>query len=112
MKLKTILLPQFSTCQVSPIESILIQLDDFDFGAEYKYQEELFPNSEEHPIGTQWALIHFETPIPCPPKSMIIGSKLDTDIRIYVFLSRMLLNSDGHQSLSIGILWEIIETSR
>jgi hypothetical protein len=55
--------------------------EEFDFKREYLYQDELFLASNEHPIGSQYALIQFETPIITPLHSVIIGSKLDTDIR-------------------------------
>lgn len=54
--------------------------EKFDYAREYKYQEELFLASNEYPIGSQYAIIHFETPIIAPLQSVIIGSKLDTDI--------------------------------
>eukprot|EP01117_Protostelium_nocturnum_P013690 TRINITY_DN5133_c0_g1_i2.p1 TRINITY_DN5133_c0_g1~~TRINITY_DN5133_c0_g1_i2.p1 ORF type:complete len:204 (+),score=55.15 TRINITY_DN5133_c0_g1_i2:214-825(+) len=48
--------------------------EDFGIGREYLYQNSL----EDHP--NQWALLQFESPVYCNAGSMIICSKLDTDI--------------------------------
>lgn len=53
----------------------------FDEEQEYLYQEELAPTSKEFPRGCQFMLVRFETPIPCPAGSLLIGSRLDTDIK-------------------------------
>jgi selenocysteine-specific elongation factor len=50
----------------------------FDFGMEYLYQEELLPFREKK--GRQWAFLRFDKPITCPPNSLVIASRLDTDI--------------------------------
>lgn len=55
----------------------------FGEDCEYLYHHELFDTSEEHPCGSQFALIQFETPILAPPAALVIGSKLDTDVRIH-----------------------------
>jgi len=52
----------------------------FNFNRDYLYMEELAPTSESSPIGSQYALLQFEKPITCPLGSIIIGSRLDTDI--------------------------------
>eukprot|EP01102_Stenamoeba_stenopodia_P016219 TRINITY_DN5645_c0_g1_i2.p1 TRINITY_DN5645_c0_g1~~TRINITY_DN5645_c0_g1_i2.p1 ORF type:complete len:441 (-),score=109.62 TRINITY_DN5645_c0_g1_i2:9-1331(-) len=54
--------------------------EGFNFGQEYLYQEELYPDDAEHPAGTQWALLQFEKPVICPLRSLVIGSRLETDI--------------------------------
>lgn len=51
---------------------------------EYIYLDVLQDN-ETLPIGSQFAYIEFETPITCPIDSLLIGSKLDTDIHILHF---------------------------
>ena len=33
-------------------------------------------------VGRQFGLLEFERPVTCPSNSLIIGSRLDTDIRI------------------------------
>lgn len=52
----------------------------FSENEEYLYQNELFDTSDEHPLGSQFALVQFETPILAPLAALVIGSKLDTDI--------------------------------
>lgn len=47
---------------------------NFDFGCEYKYEEELLDSDD------QYVLIEFERPIICSTDSYIIGSRLDTDV--------------------------------
>ena len=57
----------------------------FSENEEYLYQNELFDTSDEHPLGSQFALVQFETPILAPLAALVIGSKLDTDIRMSIF---------------------------
>ncbi|ELR21543.1 selenocysteinespecific elongation factor, putative [Acanthamoeba castellanii str. Neff] len=52
----------------------------FDFSHEYLRQDEMLASTREHRVGQQWALLRFEKPITCPPNSLLIGSRLDTDI--------------------------------
>jgi len=61
----------------------LLLSEGFNFNQEYLFQEELFADDAEHPAGTQWALLQFEKPIICPLKSLVIGSRLETDIRSF-----------------------------
>ena len=53
----------------------------FDFSHEYLRQDEMLASTRDHRVGQQWALLRFEKPITCPPNSLLIGSRLDTDIR-------------------------------
>ncbi|KAF2069618.1 hypothetical protein CYY_009066 [Polysphondylium violaceum] len=52
----------------------------FDSNKEYIYQDSLFPTSEEYPLGSQFALLKFEHQVFCPIDSIVIGSKLDTNL--------------------------------
>jgi selenocysteine-specific elongation factor len=52
---------------------------EFDFSTQYIYREELVAPKDFK--GPQWALLQFEKPITCPMHSLLIGSRLDTDIR-------------------------------
>jgi len=56
------------------------QSGNFDQNRDYKFQDELHLADEQHPKGSQWAVLILETPVMCPLESMVIGSKLDTDI--------------------------------
>lgn len=67
---------------------------EFSFDNEYVYQEELFDvtKAESADSGNdlqekyfpqqQWLLIEFEKPVICPEHSLVIGSRLDTDIHL------------------------------
>ncbi|KAM3915168.1 selenocysteine-specific elongation factor [Leptodactylus fuscus] len=62
-------------------------VDHFDFGKEYSYQDGYVtkegsdgPQGDELLPKHQWALLEFEKPVTCPKLSLVIGSKLDTDI--------------------------------
>nr|CAB3241117.1 selenocysteine-specific elongation factor [Phallusia mammillata] len=50
--------------------------DMFDFSRDYAYQDELIKGKGLK----QWALLEFEKPVVCRPNSLVIGSKLDSDI--------------------------------
>uniref|UniRef100_A0A668AF06 Selenocysteine-specific elongation factor n=1 Tax=Myripristis murdjan TaxID=586833 RepID=A0A668AF06_9TELE len=67
-----------------PPEPQLCPLDTpFSFDREYLYQEEYMTGQGEASSGPdpeQWALLEFERPVTCPSLSLVIGSKLDTDI--------------------------------
>lgn len=55
----------------------------FTFDREYFYQDEYVVGQGEGSSGPdteQWALLEFERPVTCPSLSLVIGSKLDTDI--------------------------------
>lgn len=55
----------------------------FTFDREYFYQDEYVAGQGEGSPGSdpeQWALLEFERPVTCPSLSLVIGSKLDTDI--------------------------------
>lgn len=65
--------------------------NSFDFGREYVYQDELINTkimkketaaaSDAEPLPLkQFALVEYEKPVTCPQNSLVIGSKLDTDI--------------------------------
>lgn len=54
----------------------------FNWDREYAYSDELYPISKEHPVHTQWALLEFVKPLTCRKGSIIIGSKLDSDIHL------------------------------
>lgn len=56
--------------------------DCFSFDWEFHHQEE-FLRSQGEAEGQepqQWALLEFERPVTCPPLSLVIGSRLDSDI--------------------------------
>ncbi len=55
----------------------------FDFSREYMYQEELITSksaSQEAVPKYQFAVLELETPVICSATSLVIASKLDTDI--------------------------------
>ena len=56
----------------------------FNFDREYLYEDAL-PNvdSENSASKDYFALIEFEKPVSCPNNTIIIGSRLDTDIHIH-----------------------------
>jgi selenocysteine-specific elongation factor len=71
--------------------------EGFSLDTEYVYQEELvdlsksqvdkentegLKTSSEHLSNHQWLLIEFEKPVICPENSLVIGSRLDTDIHL------------------------------
>lgn len=59
------------------------EAQDFSFSREYQHQEEYLSGPMEGQEGeppSQWALLEFERPVTCPPRCLVIGSRLDTDI--------------------------------
>lgn len=70
----------------------------FDIMKEYVFQEEVVADQSNHVVNTtgdanadsvikpcsshQWLFIEFETPVTCPENSLVIGSRLDTDIHL------------------------------
>jgi selenocysteine-specific elongation factor len=56
--------------------------DEFDFSKEYKYQDGYIdkPSDGELLPRAQFALLEFERCVPVVPASLVIGSRLDTDI--------------------------------
>ena len=70
----------------------------FDIMKEYVFQEEVAADQSNDVINTtgdanadsvtkpcsshQWLFIEFETPVTCPENSLVIGSRLDTDIHL------------------------------
>ncbi len=68
--------------------------EDFDFSQEYVFQEELCEVSKEKNKETtedsepavnaqqQYAVLELEKPVTCPNSSLVIGSRLDTDIHL------------------------------
>jgi hypothetical protein len=50
----------------------------FDASQEYIYHK--VPTKHK-----QWVLLEFETPVSCPLNSVVIGSKLDTDVSIFKY---------------------------
>ncbi|XP_028825701.1 selenocysteine-specific elongation factor isoform X2 [Denticeps clupeoides] len=52
----------------------------FSFDREYCHQDEYVVGQAGTPDPEQWALLEFEKPVTCPPLSLVIGSRLDTDI--------------------------------
>jgi hypothetical protein len=56
----------------------------FDLNAEYLYQDQLFDTSEAYPEGSQYALLTLEQDITTPLETVLIASKLDTDIREFI----------------------------
>ena len=86
----------------------LNDLKNFDFDMEYKYQDELILNQRKEAKASaaeggvmetfpsqQFALIEFEKPVTCQDGSLLIGSKLDTDIHANIcriaFYGRLLI---------------------
>ncbi|XP_069120108.1 selenocysteine-specific elongation factor-like isoform X1 [Argopecten irradians] len=72
-------------------ESLHSTSNSFDFSREYVYQDELKnvkimkkdagAEADVEPLPVkQFALIEYEKPVTCPRNSLVIGSKLDTDI--------------------------------
>eukprot|EP00112_Aurelia_sp_Birch-Aquarium-sp1_P004988 Seg1566.6 transcript_id=Seg1566.6/GoldUCD/mRNA.D3Y31 product="Selenocysteine-specific elongation factor" protein_id=Seg1566.6/GoldUCD/D3Y31 len=62
--------------------------DQWDISAEYRYEEELLDatqsfnlKGDKKPI-TQYLLLEFEKPVTCSESSLVIGSRLDTDINL------------------------------
>ena len=71
----------------------------FDMSREYVFQEAVLEQpsrpassagkenseSEKNPVSTQqWLFVEFEKPVTCPENSLVIGSRLDTDIHLNV----------------------------
>ena len=68
--------------------------DSFDFSQEYLFQDELHEVSKEKDKETaensepainldqQYAVLELEKPVTCPNSSLVIGSRLDTDIHL------------------------------
>ena len=52
---------------------------NFDAAGDFNYQDEMM-SVKQGARGGQWALLEFETPIMCPMSSLLIGSRLDTDV--------------------------------
>lgn len=52
----------------------------FNFEKEYVYLDELHCVDKEHPKNSQFAILEFPKSVTCPVHSILIGSKLDTDI--------------------------------
>ena len=69
---------------LSPLDSKVDKNELFNFDRDYLFQEQLQPDSEEYPTGSQFLLLSFEKKIICPANCMVIGSKLDTDIHANV----------------------------
>lgn len=78
--------------------SVLDEPSAFDWDADYVDLELLHPPPEHAGpgeaavvAGCQYVYLEFEKPITCPPNSVIIGSKLDTDkgmvVHVCVFVS-------------------------
>eukprot|EP00002_Diphylleia_rotans_P018534 TRINITY_DN3588_c0_g1_i2.p1 TRINITY_DN3588_c0_g1~~TRINITY_DN3588_c0_g1_i2.p1 ORF type:complete len:456 (-),score=94.69 TRINITY_DN3588_c0_g1_i2:427-1794(-) len=67
--------PQSSSASGSSSSS---SVETFRWENEYLYQEELY--GSETTDQPQWAFLEFEKPITCPLGSVLIGSKLDTDV--------------------------------
>ena len=77
-----------------------VQCDGFNFEIDYVFHEEVIDltksnmdadkENESATLGAsamslsrhQWALIEFEKPVTCPENSLLIGSRLDTDIHL------------------------------
>ena len=62
----------------------------FDWQQHYTYQDGILKGKKRREDGSeadhdhtqplQWCLLKFERPVLCPPNSMLIGSRLDTDV--------------------------------
>ncbi|XP_065844558.1 selenocysteine-specific elongation factor-like [Oscarella lobularis] len=70
----------------APLDS---PIDEFSLEHQYVYQDELYGKSspkehEDHEeaisVKQQWAVVEFEKPLVCGKDSLVIGSRLDTDI--------------------------------
>ena len=59
-------------------------LNDFNADNDYLYQDELL-GGKQGGKGGQWALIEFDGPVMCPVGSLLIGSRLDTDVNAATF---------------------------
>ena len=58
--------------------------DSFDASKDYMYQDELV-GGKQGGKGGQWALIEFDGIVMCPLGSLLIGSRLDTDVNAATF---------------------------
>lgn len=86
------------------------EVTTFDISREYVFQEEVIGQSNQSsstsanensdpeikPVSNQqWLFIEFEKPVTCPERSLVIGSRLDTDIHLNIcriaFHGRLLL---------------------
>ena len=56
----------------------------FDASKDYMYQDELV-GGKQGGKGGQWALIEFDGIVMCPLGSLLIGSRLDTDVNAATF---------------------------
>lgn len=56
-----------------------VSSEEFSFGSELSYEEEL-PMDTAGIVGTWFGLIEFEHPVICGKRSLLLGSKLDTDV--------------------------------
>lgn len=56
----------------------------------------------------QWALLIFESPIICPMNSGIIGSKLDTDIRIVIIILIIIKKKKDSNTCRIAFYGKLI----
>ena len=78
-----------------PVSADVLQnADSFDFTQEYVFQEELHVQSKENEkesadnmeiavnLKHQYAVLELEKPVTCPNSSLVIGSRLDTDIHL------------------------------
>lgn len=65
-------------------ESASEQDTTLDLSKEYNYQEELLEKQPQQTNLCQYALVEFEKPITCLASSLVIGSKLDSDINANV----------------------------
>mmetsp|Transcript_26113 Transcript_26113/g.85801 ORF Transcript_26113/g.85801 Transcript_26113/m.85801 type:complete len:561 (+) Transcript_26113:30-1712(+) len=94
---------------------------DFDFSRDYAHRDELLelpqPSSSEAPAaedspakarGPQYALLVLESPVTCPLKSLLIGSKLDADIHVnacrLAFHGRLLHGMDAEDPAELAKL--------
>eukprot|EP00943_MAST-04B_sp_MAST-4B-sp1_P007359 g7359.t1 len=59
-------------------------LNDFNAAGEYLYQDELL-GGKQGGKGGQWALLEFDAAVMCPIGSLLIGSRLDTDVNAATF---------------------------
>ena len=77
----------------------------FDLNAEYLYQDQLFDTSEAYPEGSQYALLTLEQDITTPLETVLIASKLDTDIREFIssLLAALRLTIPNVLSLALAL---------
>ena len=101
----------------------------FDFDQDFVFQEEVLESLDDddnfhgnktkksfaNNLPLHWALLTYQTPVYCPSNSLIIGSRLDTDIQAnscqLLFSGRLIEKCDPKKEASIIDLYSHREKS-